>query len=104
MLTQTLDESMAKAQKYEHTTRSAKFGSIFKAVAQNKDIQDEMRKKIDQYTKEGYRSFDKQVEKEKELIVENPNEIMINIDISDKNSLGLPFFKSISTKLNKIYG
>ena len=107
MLTQTLDESMAKAQKYEHTTRVAKFGNVFKTIVKDASSQNEiiMRKKLDEYTKKGYRSFDKQEEdKEKEFIVENPNEIKVNIDFGNKNSLGLPFFKSISTKLNKIYG
>ena len=106
MLTQTLDESMAKAQKYEHTTKAAKFGNVFKTITIDKTAQDEMimRQKLDQYTQKGYRSFDKKEEKKADFIVEDPNEVVINIDFNNKNSLGLPFFKSISTKLNKIYG
>ena len=104
MLIQTLEETMAKAQKHERVTRATKFGSAFKNITTDKKLQDEiiMRKKIDEYTQKGYRSFDK-IEPKEEIIVENPNEIVVNIDISNKNSLGLPFFKSITAKLNKIY-
>ena len=87
MLTQTLDETMAKAKKYEHTTKAAKFGNIFKAIAIDKTAQEEMimRQKLDQYTQKGYRSFDKKEEKKSDLIVEDPNEVVINIDFSNKN-------------------
>ena len=103
MLAQTLDETMEKAQKVERITRATKFGSLFKTVAKDKLSKDEilMRKKIDNYTKEGFRSFDKKVEKEENYIIEDPEEIIVNIDFN-KNSSGLPFFKSISTKLNKV--
>ena len=87
MLIQTLEETMAKAQKHERVTRATKFGSAFKNITTDKNLQDEiiMRKKIDEYTQKGYRSFDK-IEPKEEIIVENPNEIVVNIDISNKNS------------------
>ena len=80
MLTQTLDETMAKAQKVEQVTRATRFGNVFKTVVKDKTAQDEviMRKKIDKFTKKGFRS--------------------------SKGDSGLPFFRSITEKLNKIYG
>ena len=105
MLAQTLDETMAKAQKVEQITRATKFGNIFKAVVKDKISQDElvMRKKVDEYTKEGFRSFDKQIEAEKGLITEDPEEILVDINFS-KSTNGLPFFRSITSKLKEIYG
>ena len=105
MLTQTLDETMAKAQKVEQVTRATRFGNVFKTVVKDKTAQDEviMRKKIDKFTKKGFRSFDKKIEPEDNFITEDPEEIIINVDFS-KGDSGLPFFRSITEKLNKIYG
>ena len=104
MLTHSLDETMAKAQKHEQMTKATRFTNVFGDV-EIENIPKQvslMRRKIDAYSKAGYRSYDKCTEQfaelEEEYIVEDPNEAVLNIEYVHSD---LPFFKSISAKLNK---
>ena len=105
MLTEILENTMAKAQKYEQMTKANRFVNVIgdaeiESMPQDYSV---MRKKIDKYTKRGYRTFDSknvssECPDEDNFIVENPDEFVFNIEYSHSN---LPFFKSICAKLNK---
>ena len=44
MLSQTIDEIMSRAKKFEHTTRATKFSSVFKTAPQMPKEEYKMRK------------------------------------------------------------
>lgn len=103
MQTQTIDETMARAKQHEKMTKATRFTNVFGDVEIEYVPKQEslMRYKIDQYTKEGYRSYDNAEEQASDIdniIVEDPNEAILNIEYKPSS---LPFFKSISAKLNK---
>lgn len=108
MLLETLENTMAKAQKYEQITKATKFGNVYDNSAsesENNFSEKIMRKKIDKYTKRGHRSFDKTETEEvvvsdieDDFIVEDPHEVVFEITYTHSD---LPFFRSIQEKLNK---
>ena len=107
MLLETLENTMTKAKKYEQITKATKFGNVYCAPAvesENNLSEKIMRKKIDKYTKRGYRSFDSDRTEEvmneeiDDYIVEDPQEAVFEIAFTHSD---LPFFRSIQQKLNK---
>ena len=104
MISKTLDESMAKAMKFENLTKASKFGDVFKGYKTEKtaDKEIEMLEKISQYVKVEPESAiaDDEV---LEYITENPDEIAPVLDFKNSPSTGLPFFKSIDYKLSEIF-
>lgn len=105
MISKTLDESMAKAKKFENITKASKFGDLFKDIYPEKSAEKEfeMLQKISEYVKkEEEPSFeDAEV---LEYITENPDEIAPIFDFNSSVSTGLPFFKSIDYKLSEVFG
>ena len=105
MISKTLEESMAKAMKFENLTKASKFGDVFKGYKTEKsaDKEIEMLEKISQYVKVEPESAiaDDEV---LEYITENPDEIVPIFDNTNHISTGLPFFKSIDYKLSEVFG
>lgn len=100
MLSQTIDEIMARAKKFEHTTRATKFSSVFKTAAQTPKEEYKMQKRISRYSKK-----DKIAELEQDwlmedLIVEDPDEIKVDISYESSDGERKPFFKSLGAKLS----
>ena len=98
MLRQILDDTMQKASKYEKMVQPSRITNVFGDV-EIEPVQQEslMQQKISKYIKKGYKN-DK-VSEENDFIVENPEEAILNIKYTPTN---LPFFKSITSKLNKV--
>ena len=105
MISKTLDESMAKAMKFENLTKASKFGGIFKNTVTEKSVEKEfeMLQKISPYTKENNIEISKEDAEVLEYITENPDEIAPVLDFKNSPSTGLPFFKSIDYKLSEIF-
>ena len=97
MLSRTIDQSMAKAMKFENMTRRNIFGrGHYTNIEPQKEV--DMLEKLSPYIKSA-----QQVEKDDEVlnfIVENPNEIAPVFDFDKCERTGLPFFRSLSQKLN----
>ena len=105
MISKTLDESMAKAMKFENLTKASKFGSVFKGYKTEKTINKEIEQleKISEYVKTEPESAIQDDEVLK-YITENPDEIVPIFDNTNYVSTGLPFFKSINYKLSEVFG
>lgn len=105
MILKTLDESMAKAKKYENITKASKFGDLFKDIYPEKSAEKEfeMLQKISGYVK---KEEEPSIEDAEilEYITENPDEIAPIFDFKGSVSTGLPFFKSIDYKLSEVFG
>ncbi len=107
MLLKILDETMAKAAKYENLTRASKFGSKYFESDEKQSPEKEllMLKKISQYVKE--EETEKQSLQDKEIseyIVENEEKNVKIFDLKARPYTGLPFFKSITYKLSESFG
>ena len=93
MLSKTLDQTMAKAMKLENMTRKTTFG---RGYIQNVDTAKDMIEKLSPYVKSEKSSEDEILK----YIVEDPNIISPVFDFDKCERTGLPFFKSLSQKLN----
>lgn len=102
MLSQTIDEVMSRAKRFESLTRATKFSSAFKGT-DNIDEVSLMQKRISKYSKSNVEiecSDDYDIDS---LIVEDPDEYKVEINLENDNELGLPFFKSVMAKLDENY-
>lgn len=101
MLKDTLDDIMSRAQKYEIHTKTTRFSNVFKNLTQGKELEnDQMQEKLTEYvTNEIAASQEKD---EDSFIVENPDTVEVEIKYNNEPS-DLPFFRSIMTKLDRIY-
>ncbi len=99
MLSQTLDEIMTKAKRFEHITRATKFSSVFKTT----DEQDEqlMQKRISKYSAKVQSNVQEENWEVENLIVEDPDEVKFDIEFKHSEGERKPFFKAISLKLSK---
>ena len=99
MLSQTLDEIMTKAKRFEHITRATKYSSVFKTT----DEQDEqlMQKRISKYSTNVKLNNLEENWIAEDLIVEDPDEIKINVEFKHSEGERKPFFRAISSKLSK---
>lgn len=97
MLSRTIDQTMAKAMKFENMTRRNVFGRSYYTNAEpQKDV--DMLEKLSPYIKSA-----QEVEKDDEVlkfIVENPDEIAPVFDFNKCEKTGLPFFRALGQKLN----
>ena len=106
MISNSLDESMAKAKKLENITKASKFGDLFKYIYPEKsaEYEYEMLEKISEYVKKEPQKITTEDKEVLEYITENPDEIAPIFDFNQNPSTGLPFFKSIDYKLSEIFG
>lgn len=104
MLSETLDDTMAKAMKYENLTKASKFGSVYRNTRPDNGFENEllMLTKINEYTK---KETERNAQDEEILkyIVDNPEETSSVLDFEDSIKTGLPFFRSVEAKLDKIF-
>ncbi len=103
MLSQTLDDTMAKAMKFENLTKASKFGDVYKNTKPDNSFENEllMLSKISNYTKQdSQKNTDDEVLK---YIVDNPEDNASVLEFEDSIKTGLPFFRSVEAKLDKIF-
>lgn len=118
MLAQTVRNNLKKSTNLR--TKATKFSSLFQTVPVQSREEDSLEEVLAKANLTSYIKKEEapknQIEEEKttetpvdedfEYIVENPKEVIVpfpivsNINLDEK----LPFFKSITFKLNKIYG
>ncbi|MDY6310954.1 MAG: hypothetical protein SPL73_03630 [Cyanobacteriota bacterium] len=103
MLTNTLDETMSKAMKYENLTRASKFGTVYQNKTNNIDENELlMLQKISKYVKPQKPTTE--IEDEiSEYIVEKPEQKSKIFDFENRHKTGLPFFRSIEVKLGETF-
>lgn len=101
MLNETLDRSMAKAQRHEILTKASKFSNLFKNITKDKSFQDEiMHSKLDKYIQKGIdtsTAIKESLYAYDEYIVENPDEFQVEVNFGQPSDV--PFFKSLYNKL-----
>ena len=105
MLTETIDNAMERAQKYETYTRTTRFSNIFKNISISKESQEKLLKhKLSQYIKAELpqEKAEENADDYVDFIVEDPDAVPVKITLCE-DPTNLPFFKSIQYKLNHIY-
>lgn len=106
MLAQTLDNTMAKAQKIERMTKATKFSNVFRAVVSDGDFAQSLaNRKLSDYVQQAKSDVEQKTAEEiediQEFIDEDPDDVSVKLEFASDN--GLPFFRSIQMKLNKLY-
>ena len=104
MLTETIDNAMERAQKYETYTRTTRFSNIFKNISISKESQEELLKhKLSQYIKPelSKEEVEEITDEEADFIVEDPDAVPVKITFCE-DPTNLPFFRSIQYKLNHV--
>lgn len=118
MLAQTVRNNLKKSTNLR--TKATKFSSLFQTVPVQSREEDSLEEVLAKANLTSYIKKEEtpknQIEEEKttetpvdedfEYIVENPKEVIVHFPIVSDINLDekLPFFKSITFKLNKIYG
>ena len=100
MLSQTIDEIMSRAKKFEDTTRATKFSSVFKTAPQMPKEEYKMQKRISRYSRKNKNVAIEQDWVMEDLIVEDPDEIKVDISYASSEGERKPFFKSLGMKLS----
>lgn len=106
MFSNNLDNSMKKAIKYENLTKASKFGNIKNSKDNKKSVEKEilMLQKISKYVKDDYtKNIQKESKEQKEVseYTKQQKDAVSFCDSIKKESVGLPFFRSISNKLSE---
>lgn len=107
MLLNILDETMAKAAKYEKLTKSSKFSNICGNFEKRNQQEEEilMLQKISEYVKkEETKDLSEENKEVSEYITENTDRVVKIFSLKDRPSTGLPFFRSIQYKLSESFG
>ena len=101
MLSKTLDQTMAKAMKYENMTRKNVFGRNYYAEFEKQDNDCDMLDKLAPYIKSAQEVGNHSPEDDiLNFIVEDPNAVAPVFEFNRSESSGLPFFVSLAQKLN----
>ena len=99
MLSRTIDQTMAKAMKFENMTRKIKFGrSYYTNIDPQK--KPDMVEKLAPYIKSAQSVEKDSSDEVLNFIVEDPNNIAPIFDFNKCESTGLPFFRALGQKLN----
>ena len=103
MLKDTIDNAMKQAQKFERHNKTVRFSSnVFKNMTIDNSVEIEiMKRKLSEYIKQE----EPEIESDEisEYITEDPHRISVDVKISTE-PMGMPFFRSIRTKLQQVYG
>ena len=101
MLSKTLDQTMAKAMKYENMTRKTIFGRNYYAELEKQNNDCDMLNKLAPYIKSAQSVGNPSAEDEViNFIVEDPNVVAPVFEFNRSESSGVPFFVSLAQKLN----